>query len=231
MAAANNVALDNAHDALADTGATLGIARLIRQRAPALWDLLMANARKSGPLRLLQSEPFLLLSEYYGNPFNFIVAPIAANAGNANEWALFDLQFDPAPYLDAGDADLSEAIDGTTKVIRRVSINAQPGLLPVDMRRTMCGAGGNRSKPIRPGRRPFGSMLNFADAYRACWRRATRIRSSRFMSSNASTAGFPRTPIRRACIHFTGRAGKTVSVSSRRSRTRVIARSDKARRD
>ena len=92
----------------------------------------MANARKSAPLRQLQSEPFMLLSEYYGNPCDYIVAPIAANLGNPNEWALFDLQFDPAQYLDANDADLREAIDGTTKVIRRVSINAQPGLLPVD---------------------------------------------------------------------------------------------------
>src|SRR5664279_1316800 len=132
MAAANDVALENAHDALADTSATLGIARLIRQRAPALWDALMANARKSGPLRLLQSEPFMLLSEYYGNSFNSMVTPIATNSSNANEWALFDLQFDPAQYLDANDADLREAIDGTTKVIRRVSINAQPGLLPFD---------------------------------------------------------------------------------------------------
>ena len=132
MAAANDVALENAHDALADTTATLGIARLIKQRSPALWDALMANARKSAPLRLLQSEPFMLLSEYYGSPFNCIVAPIAANSGNAAEWALFDLQFDPALYLNASDADLREAIDGTTKVIRRVSINAQPGLLPVD---------------------------------------------------------------------------------------------------
>jgi exodeoxyribonuclease I len=62
MAAANNVALDNAHDALADTSATLGIAKLIRKRAPALWDVLMENARKNGPLRLFQSEPFMLLS-------------------------------------------------------------------------------------------------------------------------------------------------------------------------
>ena len=92
----------------------------------------MANARKSGALRLLQSEPFMLLSEYFGNPFNSIVTPLAANAGNANEVALFDLAFDPAPYLGAGDADLREAIDGTTRVIRRVSINAQPGLLPVE---------------------------------------------------------------------------------------------------
>jgi len=132
MAAANNVALDNAHDALADANATLGIARLIKQRAPALWDALIVNARKSGPLRRLHSELLMLLCEYYGKPFNCIVTPLAANAGNANEWALFDLQFDPARYLGASDADLREAIDGTTKVIRRVSINALPGLLPVE---------------------------------------------------------------------------------------------------
>src|SRR5664280_158276 len=132
MAAANNVGLNNAHDALADAAAALGIARLVKQRVPALWDALMANARKSGPLRLLQSEPFMLLSEHFGNPVNYIVTPLAANATNTNEVAVFDLAFDPAPYLGASDADLREAIDGTTKVIRRVSINAQPGLLPVE---------------------------------------------------------------------------------------------------
>ena len=84
MAAANDVALDNAHDALADASATLGIARLVKQRAPALWDALMANARKSGPLRLLQSEPFLLLSEYYGYSFNSMVTPIAPRADSSH---------------------------------------------------------------------------------------------------------------------------------------------------
>jgi len=156
MAAANNVALENAHDALADTHATLGIARLIKQRTPALWDILMANGRKSAPLRLLQSEPFMLLSEYFGNPFNYIVAPIAANSSNTNEWALFDLQFDPAPYLDAGDAELSEAIDGTTKVIRRLSINAQPGLLPIDL----------APEDVRGGRQPLETYLARAQAIR-----------------------------------------------------------------
>ena len=38
----------------------------------------------------------------------------------------------PARYLNGSDADLRDAIDGTTKVIRRVSINAQPSLLPID---------------------------------------------------------------------------------------------------
>jgi exodeoxyribonuclease I len=173
MAAANNVALDNAHDALADASATLGIARLVKQRAPALWDALMANARKSGPLRLLQSEPFLLLSEYYVNSFNSMVTPIATNSSNANEWALFDLQFDPAQYLDANDADLREAIDGMTKVIRRVSINAQPGLLPLD----------HTSDDVRGGQQSLETYQARAQAIRGhaeFRRRISRLLAARY---------------------------------------------------
>jgi exodeoxyribonuclease-1 len=91
-----------------------------------------ANARTSGPLKLIQNEPVFLLSEHYGAPFNYIITAIAKNANNPNEWALFDLRLDPAGYLDANDEDLRAAIDSPAKAIRRVSINAQPGLLPVD---------------------------------------------------------------------------------------------------
>jgi len=133
VAAANNVALDNAHDALADTGATLGVARLIKQHAPALWDALILNARKSGALKLLQDNPVLLLSEHFSNvPSNHVVTAIAKNSDNQNEWATFDLQFDPARYLDASDTDLRVAIDGPLQGIHRVSVNAQPGLLTID---------------------------------------------------------------------------------------------------
>jgi exodeoxyribonuclease-1 len=40
LAAANGLALDNAHDAHADTRATLGIAKLLRARAPEVWESL-----------------------------------------------------------------------------------------------------------------------------------------------------------------------------------------------
>jgi exodeoxyribonuclease-1 len=132
VASANGVALEIAHEALSDTNATLGVARLIKQRASSLWDVFIGNARKGGPLRLLRSEPVLLLSEnFFGSSYNFIVTPITTNVNNANEWGVFDLHFDPMPYLDASDDDLRAAIDGKVKTIRRVSINSQPGLLPI----------------------------------------------------------------------------------------------------
>ncbi|MSP46892.1 MAG: hypothetical protein EXQ83_13845, partial [Xanthobacteraceae bacterium] len=132
VAAANGIVLENAHEALADTNATLGVARLIKQRVPSLWEALINNARKNDPLRLMRSEPVLLLSEnFFGSSYNSIVTPVAANVDNANEWGVFDLQFDPLQYLGTSDDDLRNSIDGKVKVIRRVSINSQPGLLPI----------------------------------------------------------------------------------------------------
>jgi exonuclease I len=105
------------------------VSHLANQVVRAERDGLVDGVRVS----LLKRNSSLLLSETFGGvPYNLIVSPIAANSTNANEWATFDLQFDPIPLLNADDAILRAAIDGEIKQIRRVSINAQPSLLPLD---------------------------------------------------------------------------------------------------
>jgi exodeoxyribonuclease I len=74
-----------------------------------------------------------------GNPFNMIIAPISNSCSNPNEWAVFDLQFDPERLMIADDRALRDAMNGKVKMIRRVSANAQPPLLstefaPADVR-------------------------------------------------------------------------------------------------
>lgn len=134
IAAANGVVLDNAHEALADTGATLAVARLMRDRAPALWARMIANGRKRSVEQLLRDEDVLLLSEnHFGNPFNYVVAPLAPNAESSSEWAVFDLAYDPASYLDADVAEIRELIEGKVKIIRRTRTNSHPALLPFDL--------------------------------------------------------------------------------------------------
>lgn len=131
FAAANGVSLDNAHEALADTGATLGIAKVILQRAPVIWKTLIANGKKTAVLDLIEKNPALLLAEnHFGNRYSYAVAPISTNEENDSEWGLFDLQFDPAPYLNQSVERLRAAVEA--KVIRRVAINSQPGLLPIE---------------------------------------------------------------------------------------------------
>jgi exodeoxyribonuclease I len=133
VAKANGIRLDNAHEALADAEATLAVAQLLRERAPQIWSALVTNARKAKVLQLIENNSVLLLSEMFGgNPFNMIVTPISVSSSNPNEWALFDLQFDPEQLLIADDGALRDAIDGKVKMIRRVSVNAQPPLLTTE---------------------------------------------------------------------------------------------------
>jgi exodeoxyribonuclease-1 len=133
VAEANEIKLDNAHEALADTGATLAMAQLVKKRHPGLWAQLLRNARKASVVNLIEDHPLLLLSETYaGRGFNFVAVPIVANSSNSSEWGFFDLQFDPTDYVDAPDDALKAALVGNKKVIRKVAANSQPGLLPLE---------------------------------------------------------------------------------------------------
>jgi exodeoxyribonuclease-1 len=156
VAQANGIRLDCAHEALADTRATLAVAQLVKRRAPQIWHALIANARKTKVRELLNS-PVLVLSETFGgSPFNLVVSPISVNAANANEWALFDLQFDPEDLLDSDDELLRDAIDGKVKRIRRVSVNSQPGLLAIEF----------TPENVRGGRLSVETYLNRAHKVR-----------------------------------------------------------------
>ena len=180
LAEANAIVLNNAHEAMADTSATLAIAQLIKRRTPALWDAMMANARKTAPLNLIKNNSVLLLSETYGGaPYNFVVAPIIANATNTNEWAMFDLQFDPLPLLEADDTALRIAIDGKVKLIRRASINAQPSLLPLDF----------VPNDVRGGRLPLATYQARAQAIREHGdfrQRVARLLADRYAEQESS---------------------------------------------
>jgi len=99
------------------------------------------------------------------------------------------------------DADLSEAIDGATKPSAAYRSTPSPVCCRSSCAGRRPGAGGSRSKPIRPGHRQFGGMLNFAD-------RISRLLAERYedqvepaMSSSASTAvSFRRRPDAHAFI-------------------------------
>jgi exodeoxyribonuclease-1 len=174
VAEANGIRLDNAHEALADAGATLAVARLVKQRAPQIWSGLVANARKAKVLRLIENNPVLLLSETFGeSPFNMMVAPISVSSSNPNEWALFDLQFDPEQLLIADDVTLRDAIDGNVKMIRRVSVNAQPPLLSTEF----------SPANVRGGRLPMATYLERARKVRENWefqQRTGRLLAERY---------------------------------------------------
>jgi exodeoxyribonuclease-1 len=162
------------HEALADAEATLAVAQLLKHRAPQIWRALVANARKAKILQLIENNPVLLLSETFGGtPFNMVVAPISVSCSNPNEWALFDLQFDPEQLLIADDGTLRDAIDGNVKMIRRVSVNAQPPLLSTEF----------TPANVRGGRLPMETYLERARTVRENWdfrQRTSRLLAERY---------------------------------------------------
>jgi exodeoxyribonuclease-1 len=209
---------------LADAGATLAVAQLLKQRAPQIWRALVANARKAKIQQLIENNPVLLLSETFGgSPFNMIVAPISVSCHNPNEWALFDLQFDPERLLIADDGTLRDAIDGNVKMIRRVWVNKQPPLLLTEF----------APVNVHGGRLPMETYLERARKVRENWdfrQRIRRLLAERYADQPPAIYveqriydGFPSPDDEARLATFIGKSGLTASTLFHRSRTRATA--------
>lgn len=132
-AAANGILLDNAHDALADTRATLGIAKVLKAYAPDLFAHLIQIASKAAAADLAVSSELLFLTESrFGGSYGAVVAPLGAIGSGGGLWAMFDLKHDPAPFLVADDASLKKLLTSSPRPVRKTPLNKQPALFPVD---------------------------------------------------------------------------------------------------
>lgn len=126
---ANGIALseDEAHDAMADTKATLALLRHLRDVAPTAVATLLGLADKGVPHRMMASGEVLLLG---GSARLTPVVGVTANPTVATSWAVADLTVDPAAYLDlAVDEIVALFSQRGVRPIRTVKTNAQPILL------------------------------------------------------------------------------------------------------
>ncbi|MEI4233213.1 exonuclease domain-containing protein [Roseovarius sp. D22-M7] len=134
IAPLNGFTAHNAHDALGDVEATIHVARLIAQRAPAVWTELLGNRDKRHVQTCLEAFQPLALVERFGGgvPRATIGCFCGYSAGNPNQAAFFDLDAaDPADYLTADDATIFAAADASPKIIRSLAVNKSPALLSV----------------------------------------------------------------------------------------------------
>ena len=125
----NGIALseDEAHDALADTKATLALFRHLREVAPATVATLLALADKGVPNRMLASGDVLLLG---GASRLTPVVGVTANPTVATSWAAADLTIDPAEYVDLPAEEFVALFSRAgSKPIRTIKTNAQPILV------------------------------------------------------------------------------------------------------
>jgi len=105
LARANGIEHGAAHDALSDVHATLGLARLLRQRQPRLFDFAFGLHKKERvaaelglPTTPQQAKPFLHVSGFFPPERGCLglMWPLASHPTNRNELLAWDLAHDPA---------------------------------------------------------------------------------------------------------------------------------------
>lgn len=130
LAEANDVRVGDAHEALSDVRATIGMARLLRKSQPRLWDYLLTLRNKHKVRELLSGEPPEILVGIQGQfgLRSFSAAPLLplfADESDANKYYVLNLHEDPAELM----AWIQAPKDlPWPRMLRRLSINEAPPL-------------------------------------------------------------------------------------------------------
>ncbi|MCB1935272.1 MAG: exodeoxyribonuclease I [Nitrosomonas sp.] len=145
LTAANGIEHGSAHDALSDVRATIGLARLIHQQQPRLYDWLfkLRNKRRAAEmLNLFELTPVVHTSRMYPSQIGCttLVMPLVAEPGNANSILVYDLRQDPEAFLEMDAETLAQYLfirnedlpDGAQRLpVKSVKINKCPALAPL----------------------------------------------------------------------------------------------------
>ncbi|MEP2028231.1 MAG: exonuclease domain-containing protein [Paracoccaceae bacterium] len=134
LAPANGFKAHNAHDALGDVEATIHLAKLIRDRAPAIWARCLRNRDKNAVSEALKSGHPVRLVERFGvaPPRSFIGVYAGTNPQNRNAMGFVDLDASKvAELVDADDEALAKAVSGSPKLVRTIAINKVPSIFPI----------------------------------------------------------------------------------------------------
>jgi exodeoxyribonuclease-1 len=115
LTAANGLDHQDAHDALSDVRATIAMAKLIRDNHPRFFDYTYALRRKAEVKKRLQvgsgQALVYVASVYPAQQGCFtIILPLDEHPLESNGVIVFDLRFDPTPWLEQSAEALAEAL-------------------------------------------------------------------------------------------------------------------------
>ncbi|HVC36471.1 MAG TPA: exodeoxyribonuclease I [Candidatus Dormibacteraeota bacterium] len=101
LTAVNKLKHNNAHDALHDVKATIELARLIHAKQPDLFDYLLSMRHKKNVQKLVQGgQPFIYTSGHYPSQYlHTSVVALLAEQPEQNSALVYDLRYDPRPFL------------------------------------------------------------------------------------------------------------------------------------
>ena len=147
LSAANGLAHTQAHDALSDVQATIGLAQRLKRAQPKLWEFYFGLRRKRAALALLdwvQRAPVLHVSARFGAERGCcaVVVPLAPHPEQPNKIVVYDLDVDPTPLLTLDAEEIAARVftaranlpEGTERVpLKLVHANRSPALAPLSV--------------------------------------------------------------------------------------------------
>lgn len=136
---ANNLSHEMAHDALSDVNATIAVAKLIKEKAPKIFNYLLNMRNKAAVAELVEKgQPFVYTSSHYSSEVlhTSIVYPLIMKVDSA---LVYDLRHDPSPFLDMTPVELVDAwsySEDKTKLrlpLKTLKYNRVPALAPLSV--------------------------------------------------------------------------------------------------
>lgn len=146
LSIANQIEHSQAHDAMSDVWATIGMAKLIKQTQPKLFEYTFSNRGKAAVSQLLNTrarKPCLQVSGMIpGRKHNISgILPIAQHPENRNSIIVLDLEYDSAYLADMEVEEISRRLyspsdeptgpDSARPGLRTVQTNKCPVLVPM----------------------------------------------------------------------------------------------------
>ena len=118
-----------AHTAIGDCSATLEIAKIIKKKAPSVWDSSLLTSNKEESLKIIKKEKLFCANEfYYGKVVPFVQTFVCQHP--VYQWPkTFDLKHDPNIYMSMPIQVLKEELKKTPKVLRTCRHNKHPILM------------------------------------------------------------------------------------------------------
>lgn len=127
MAAANNVAHGQAHEAMSDAEATLELCRIVRERSFDVWQRFVRFSSKASVRDFVDSGDGFVLTEFFaGNAYHAPVVCIGNDPGNPNGRLCLSLGSDVEALAAASDDELKTALACKPSPIRWLRTNAAP---------------------------------------------------------------------------------------------------------
>ncbi|MAM71142.1 MAG: exodeoxyribonuclease I [Gammaproteobacteria bacterium] len=147
LTAANNISHEDAHDALSDVYATIGMAKLIREKQPRLYQYYFDLRFKNNVLamvNLAQPSPLVHVSSRYpaSRACLAIVLPLIADPSNPNACIVYDLSQNPASWIDDSAEAIKERLFSRTEdlpeglervALKTLHYNRCPALAPLSV--------------------------------------------------------------------------------------------------